>query len=185
MEIARVTSISAWADGELRPFLEEYLASGRSDLAEMRGLVERYGYLADERARCWRACERVLGAVVPALGDDVDGDEDVDELGQSHGPAEEDTLHRFRGRKHFMVHHEGVSLVIRWEIVSDSCAEAGLRRKVWTSLSFGDGEDVESSPETKEAEDTFQALVEGGKDYAEVIRILVGAVFGDVVLGGE
>ncbi|KAL8748230.1 MAG: hypothetical protein Q9184_007488 [Pyrenodesmia sp. 2 TL-2023] len=177
VEYVKVSSISRWADGELRPCLEG-LVSGK-DLPGIRGLVERYWDLADERARCWAKCERDLGVLMPTVND---VDVDVDELSQSVGPAE-DALHSFRGRQHFVAHHDGVSLIIRWQIVPELSSKGGLRRKFQTRLSFDD-EGMELSPENKEAEDTFLALVEGGKDYAHAIKMLVEAVFGDA-LGGE
>ncbi|KAL8925457.1 MAG: hypothetical protein Q9208_003549 [Pyrenodesmia sp. 3 TL-2023] len=176
VEYIRVSEVSAWADEELRPCLEG-LVSGK-DLPGIQGLVERYWSLADERATCWARCERDLGALVPASNNDAD----VDELSQSIGGTE-DTLHAFRGRQHFVARHDGVSLKIRWMIVPDPGSEGGLRRKFQTSLSFG-GENCALSPETKEAEDAFLALVEGGKDYAEAIKMLVEAVFGDALGGG-
>lgn len=174
MQYVRVSEVSGWADGELRLCLEGL--APRRDLPGIRGLVERYWYFADERARCWAECERDLGVLVPPSNN---VDVDVDELSQSIEPAD-DALHAFRGRQHFVAHHDGVSLMIRWEIVPDPGCEGWLWRKFETSLSF-DGENLELAPETKEAGEAFQALVEGGKDYAEAIKILVGAVFGDVL----
>lgn len=163
--------ISDWAAAELGSCLKDLAA--QKDLPEMRYVVERYWVLSEERARCWAECERDLGELMPSgrASHELDTEE--------HDPLQGltgDAMHRWRGRQHLMVHHDGSTLLIQWEVVPDP--DGGLRKKFSTSMSF-DKSTFELAEETYQASEAFRALTENGKDYPEAIKMLVQAVFTD------
>ncbi|KAL8983875.1 MAG: hypothetical protein Q9177_004855 [Variospora cf. flavescens] len=159
-----IATISDWAAGELGPLLNE-LAPGK-DLLFLREVVNQYWALSEERARSWTACEKAVRQIMSPHHVPCDPE-----------PSIEDPAHQFLGRQHLVVHRNGISLVVRWQILQ--CARTVLRRHLSAYTTFGEY-DVDNAlvgGNNNEVGEAFDALIRSGKEVPEAVEVLVKTLF--------
>ncbi|KAL9022586.1 MAG: hypothetical protein Q9185_000297 [Variospora sp. 1 TL-2023] len=159
-----IATISDWAAGELGPLLNE-LAPGKN-LPFLREVVVQYWALSEERARCWTACERAVRQIMSPHHVPCDPE-----------PSIEDPAHQFLGRQHLVVHRNGISLVVRWQILQCPCTL--LRRHLSASTTFGeyDADNALVERNSNEVGEAFDALLRSGKEVPETVEVLVKTFF--------
>ncbi|KAI4265590.1 MAG: hypothetical protein L6R35_007084 [Caloplaca aegaea] len=161
-----IATISDWAAGELGPLLNE-LAPGK-DLPFLREVVVQYWALSEERARCWIACERAVRQIMSPHHVPCDPE-----------PSIEDPAYQFLGRQHLVVHRNGISLVVRWQILQCPCTLLQRHLSAYTTFGEYHVDNALVGGNNNEVGEAFNALIRSGKEVPEAIEVLVKTLFDD------